>query len=205
MKIKKMMFACAFMSILGCSDQANQSHEKNNGIEYEIQQLGTADSKRAYLEKILEDDQAVRDNDKSAELMLKYGKDSKEDLEYAKAQWKQDAINLQKIEAYLRKYGYPKKDELGKDAAMAPWAVIHHTTDTGIRNIFFEAFYIAYLSGDISDTEMALYLGRTYEFTFRERLQMESPYRSEDQINQLIEKLNLGEAKANAQKNAKSS
>lgn len=203
MKIGKIIFAFTFISMLGCSGQMNQSYKKTNGIEYEIQQLETADSKKAYLEKILEDDQAVRDGEKSAELMLKYGKDSEEYMEYVKAQWKQDEINLQKIETYLRKYGYPKKDKLGKDAAIAPWLVIHHSTDTGVRNRNFEILYKAYLSRDIDDTAMAMYLGRTYEFTFKERFRMESPYKSEDEINQLIEKLNLEKEKANAKQSAK--
>jgi hypothetical protein len=205
MKIVKIIFLFSLISIFGCNGQSNQSGEKSNGIEYEIQQLETADSKKAYLEQILADDQAVRNGEISAGLMLKYGKDSEEYMEYVKAQWDQDEINLHKIETYLEEYGYPKKDELGKDAAIAPWLVIHHSTDTGIRNRNFEILYKAYLSGDIDDTAMSMYLGRTYEFTFRERFRMENPYKSEDEINQLIEKLNLEEEKANALQSAKRS
>ncbi|MEZ4933326.1 MAG: hypothetical protein R2788_14550 [Saprospiraceae bacterium] len=205
MKIVKIIFLFTLISIFGCNGQSNQSSEKSNGIEYEIQQLETADSKKAYLEQILADDQAVRNGEISAELMLKYGKDSEEYMEYVKAQWDQDEINLHKIETYLEEYGYPKKDELGKDVAIAPWLVIHHSTDTGIRNRNFEILYKAYLSGDIDDTAMSMYLGRTYEFTFKERFRMENPYKSEDEINQLIEKLNLEEEKANALQSAKRS
>jgi hypothetical protein len=166
-------------------------------FENEINSLETDEAKRGFLEKIYKDDQQVRDGKKEAELLLTYGKDSKEHMDYVQAQWKQDEINLQKIETYLGKYGYPKKDELGKEAALAPWIVIHHSTDTGIRNRHFEILYQAYLTGDIEDTAMSLYLGRTYEFTFKESFEMKSPYRSEDKINQLIKKLNLEEKKAN--------
>jgi len=165
---------------------------KSSKIEQQIEGLETGEDKRRFLEKILEDDQKVRDG-KDSELMLKYGKDSKEHMEYVQAQWRQDEINLIKIEKYLEKFGYPSKNELGKDAAIAPWLVIHHSTDTQIRNRNFEVLYEAYLREDIDATAMSLYLGRTYEFTYGKRFRMESPYKSEDEINQLIKELDLKE------------
>jgi hypothetical protein len=199
MKIGKVILAFTIVIIFGCNSQRNQNDEKANDIHNEIQQLETINSKKTYLENILEQDQLVRNGEKSSELVLKYGRDSEEYREYVKAQWKRDEINLRKIEAYLKKYGYPKKSELGKDAAIAPWIVIHHSTDTGIRNRNFEILYQAYLTGDIDDNAMSMYLGRTYEFSFKERFRMESPYKSEDEINRLIEKLNLEVEKAKAQ------
>ena len=199
MKIGKAIITFTIISLFGCNGQEHQNDGKANEIQNEILQLETANSKKIYLENILKDDQALRNGEKSAELILKYGKDSKEHMEYVKAQWKQDEINLRKIEAYLKKYGYPKKNELGKDAAIAPWIVIHHSTDTEIRNRNFKILYQAYLTGDIDDNAMSMYLGRTYEFTFKERFRMESPYKSEDEINLLIEILNLDEEKANSQ------
>ncbi|HFA47851.1 MAG TPA: hypothetical protein ENJ95_02395 [Bacteroidetes bacterium] len=196
MKFDKFILIVFLILFCGC---AEKTKKEISAIEEEISQLNSIEDKKLYLEKILEDDQAVRNSEKSAELMLKYGNDSEEYMEYVKTQWKQDEINLHKIEAYLKKFGYPKNDEMGKNAVTAPWIVIHHQTDTGIRNRNFEILYKAYLNGDIDDTAMSFYLGRTYEFTFRERFKMESPFKSEDEINKLIEKLNLEEEKANAQ------
>lgn len=193
MKRGKLILIITIALIVGCNENVNK---EDLNIESEINNLKTEQDKIKFLEAILEEDQKVRDGEKVAALMLKYGKDSKEYMEYINAQWKQDEINLQKIEIYLKTFGYPNKKSFGKDAAIAPWLVIHHSTDLGVRNRNFEYLYAAYLIEDIDDTAMSMYLGRTYEFTFRERLRMESPYKPEDEINQLIEKLNLEEKKA---------
>lgn len=176
--------------IIACKNNKAPSSPKN-----ETYQLETIEGKRTFLEQILKDDQLVRDGEKAANLVLRYGKDSKEDLAYAEAQWKQDAINLQKIEDYLKAFGYPQKAELGEDAAITPWLVIHHSTDIEVRNKYFEVLYKAYLTKDIDDTAISMYLGRTYQFTFREMFDIESPYLPEDEINQLIQKLGLEDKK----------
>ena len=134
MKVDKFILATFLILFLSCTGK------ESNGIselENEINKLESLEDKKQYLEKILEDDQKVRGIE-GQELMLKYGKDSKEHMDYIKAQWKQDEINLRKIETYLGKYDYPKKDEMGRDVATAPWIVIHHQTDTEIRNRNFE-------------------------------------------------------------------
>jgi len=88
--------------------QSDLPEETIKEIEKEIQQLETAEQRKIYLEKISEDDQAVRDSEISADILLKYGKDSKEFMAYAKAQWNQDEINLIKIEKYLAIHGISK-------------------------------------------------------------------------------------------------
>jgi hypothetical protein len=62
------------------------------------------------LENIFELDQSVRDGKKEAELIRDYGYNSKEHMDYINEQWRQDEINLIKIEAYLQKHGYPEKE-----------------------------------------------------------------------------------------------
>lgn len=196
MKIESLLLIIPLVIIVGCNTKQNKDYLN---LKVDTSKLVTVKDKRNFLEQILEDDQKVRDGEAEAKLMLKYGKGSKEHMEYIKAQWRQDGINLKKIEAYFEKFDYPSKIELGRDAVTAPWLVIHHSTDTGIRDRHFEILYKAYLNGDIDDTAMSLYLGRTYEKIFGERHQMENPYKSEDQINQLIQKLDLDERKANIQ------
>jgi hypothetical protein len=56
--------------------------------------------------------------------------------------------------------------------------------------------YEAYLNGDIDDGAISFYLGRMYQKRYGERLKMESPYKAEDEINQLIKYLDLEEKKA---------
>jgi hypothetical protein len=192
--MKKLNISLLFILILssGCKERVV---DESSIIENEIRQLETTDDKKMYLEKIMEDDQRVRDTEKSAHLMLTYGKDSPEHMEYVKAQWTQDEINLKKIEKYLEIHGYPGK-EMGNDATDAPWMVIHHAQGYEVRERNFEEVYGAYLKGDIDDGAISFYLGRMYQMKFGERLDMQSPYTAEDEINLLVSELGLEAKKA---------
>ena len=200
----KLVLIFTLVSILGCSEQVNLTDAMTAEIENEIQLLKTPDAKKKYLEKILEDDQSVRDGQLSADLMLKYGKNSKEHMEYVKTQWKQDEINLVKIEKYFEIHGYPDK-ELGTKATTAPYMVIHHARDYEPRMRNFEIVYEAYLNGNIDDGAISFYLGRMYQMKNGERLYIESPFRPEDEINQLIKELGLEQQKAKVEKNTEGS
>jgi thymidylate synthase len=181
--------------IMGCNQVVDNS---SADFENEINQLETFQDKKVYLEKIFEDDQNVRDGKKEAEVISRYGYGSNEHKALAEEQWAQDEINLQKIEAYLKKHGYPGK-EMGELATTAPWVVIHHAQEYDTRERHFEIIYEAYLKGDIKDGSISLFLGRMYEMKNGERLKMEGSYKSEDQINLLIKELNLEDKKANVQ------
>ena len=200
MMTKKSFLLLSLILLIGC----NQSANKNIlSFEQEVEELITVEDKQLFLEQILAADQGVRNGTKEAELISRYGYDSKEHFEFTKAQWKQDEINLGKIDAYLKKFGYPKKAVLGKDAAMTPWLVIHHSTDIGVRNSYFGILYQAYLTEDLDDNFMSLYLGRTYNLTFKEMFRMESPYQSKDEINQLIKILGFEEEQTKVEQNRK--
>jgi len=196
MKIGKIILSILLISIFACQGKVNEAGKRIKEIENEIRQLETTNAKKIYLEKILEEDQAVRDSEKSAALMLKFGKDSEEHMEYVKTQWKQDEINLNKIEKYLEIHGYPEK-AMGDLATTTPWMVIHHAQGYETRERNFEIVYEAYLKGDIDDGAISFYLGRMYQIKNGERLIMESPYKAEDEINQLIKELSLEEKEAN--------
>jgi len=195
MKIIQLTLGIILVALLGCQETPKNDYAD---IDKEIEGLKTVGAKKQFLEKIMEDDQKVRDGS-GAEIMLEYGKDSKEYRNYMEAQWQQDEINLVKIEKYLNKYGHPKRNELGETAAATPWAVIHHAEGYEDRERNFEYVYGAYLNGDIDDGMMSFYLGRMYQIKKGQRLKMESPYRPEDEINQLIRELNLQEKKANVE------
>jgi len=193
MKIEKQIWIFLIVAFFGCKEA---DHEQQAIIEDEIKKLESVEDKKRYLENILEDDQKVRDGAKSADIMLKHGKDSKEFRDYVETQWEQDEINLLKVEKYMEIHGYPKK-ELGDEATTTPWMVIHHAQGYDARERNFEKVYEAYLKGDIDDGAISFYLGRMYEMKNRKRLKMESPYKSEDEINKLIQELNLENEKAN--------
>ncbi len=195
MKIQQLASIILIIFAFACEKSNPVTNEQVSQIEVEIKQLNTFEAKKIYLENILDDDQTIRDD---SELVLSKGLDSQEHKEYIKAQWEQDEINLIKIEKYLNTYGYPTK-EMGKRATTAPWVVIHHSNVYGVRERNFEIIYEAYLNNHIDENAMSLYLGRMYSIKNGERLQMKSPYKQDDEINVLIQKLNLEDKKIKVQ------
>lgn len=191
MKIFQLINMLLIISMFGCAEKSKKDillHDK------EIQKLNSNAEKKKYLESIFEQDQKVRGEESSA-IMIKYGKDSVEFREYIQTQINQDSINLIKIERYFVHFGYPNKSELGEIAAATPWAVIHHAQGTEARERNFAMLYQAYLTGDIDDGNISMFLGRLYQLKNGERFRMQSPYKSEDEINQLIKELNLEDEK----------
>lgn len=178
---------------VGCEEHQN---EEFSDIDKEIEGLKTIEDKKAFFKEIFEDDQKLRGG-KISQIALKYGENSKEHREIVAAQINQDEINLIKIEKYLKIYGHPKRSEVG-NAADTPWVVIHHSNGGyKVREKHFESLYGAYLKDDIDDGSMSLYLRRMYSIKYDTRFKIESPYKPEDEINQLIKELNLEKKKLN--------
>lgn len=187
MKVYILILTTISAILLSCNEKQSTDFFK---IENEISCLESFEDKKSYLEAIYKDDQRVRDAEKSTELINKYGINSKEYRIYGQAMRQQDAINLAKIEGYFATYGYPEK-EMGEIATMTPWLVIHHAEGYKVREGNFEIIYGAYLEGSIDIDAVSFFLGRMYEIKFGERFRMGNPYRLEDEVDMLMEKLGL--------------
>ena len=198
MKIESVILLFVVIFFVACDSQKKATRID---VERQVEKLLTIEDKRKFLEKIFRDDQSVRDTEKSAALVLKYGLDSEEAMEYTRKMVDQDEKNLIKVKSYLDKFGYPSITNLGKEASTAPYIVIHHTPDVYVRNSFFKKLYKAYLNNHIDDTQLAFYLGRTYKSINREDFYIQSPFKSEDEINGLIEALGLEKEKQSVIKN----
>ncbi len=194
MLFKKLTYGITLLLLMGC----RTNNEQATASAIEQLNLVNLEDKKQYLEKIFEDDQKVRGSH-GQEIMLKFGKDSEEHRNYVQIQIDQDALNLKKVEQYLAQYGHPKESELGEIATITPWAVIHHANSYEERERNFVHLYRAYLQGDLDDGAISMFLGRMYQMQFGERFEMESPFKSEDEINALIEKLDLVDKKRKAQ------
>ena len=192
MKIKNVFFGVITLCRMSCVEK---QEKVNIEVDKIVSALKSTDGKKAFLENIFEADQRVRDSEKSAQIVTQFGNDSKEHKDYVREQWRQDEINLIKVETFIKFFGYPSQKELGEYAALAPWIVIHHSSDVSVRNRNFKDLYRAYLSEDIDDNALAMYLGRTYRFIEREDFYIESPFKAEDEINGLIEALGLEKEK----------
>ena len=179
--------------LVGCKTDNGMKHahaEDHKGeLEKELASLSTDELKKEYLEEIMFDDQKVR-GPEGQELMLKYGRDSREHMNYVRAQWRQDSINLLKIERYFDLYGYPHKS-LGINATTAPWMVLHHSQEYSTREDNFEIIYKAFLDGHIDDGDITFFLGRMYSMKYGKMLDMENPFSADDELDKLISGLEL--------------
>jgi len=187
MNIKYVIYVILTFALFSCSGSENDGRAS---IVDSIEKLESVEQKKVFLEQVMQDDQAVRGS-VGSELILKYGQNSDEHYAFFEAQVKQDEINLQKVEQYLKIHGYPNRAEMGETAANAPWTVIHHAQGYEARERNIKSIYLAYLDGNIESFAITLYLGRMYEMKNGKRLRMKSPYTAEDEITTLIRELNL--------------
>lgn len=195
---KQIFFMFIISSLfVSCSEQNH-----TNVFLEEVSQLSGPEEKRQYLESIFRDDQKVRGSE-GAEIMIKYGDKSKEYDAYVLRRFDQDAINLQKVEAYFEVYGHPDISELGELASATPMTVIHHAQGYDVRVRHFETLYGAYLDGHLDDGDMSFYLGRMYQIKFHKRHEMDGPFNPDDELNTLINLLGLDDQQRRVQASRK--
>tara|TARA_R110000868_G_scaffold411291_1_gene702876 strand:- start:3359 stop:3928 length:570 start_codon:yes stop_codon:yes gene_type:complete len=178
-----------YLILLFLSCQENTSYQPVD-VKKEIAELKTKSEKISYLEKIYKIDQDIRDG-KSSDLILKYGIESPEILEFYSKMDSIDKLNLERIEIYLKEFGYPDSTYVKIEAKIAPWLVIQHSTDIDKRKQFFPILYTAYNEGNIDTDQIEMYLGRTYQMVFGKYPFGEGAYDPNEKINRLIKELNL--------------
>jgi len=169
-------------------------------IDKAVSQLETTQDKKEYLLAIRADDQAVHQGNRGAYLKVQYGENSPEYQNHVDEVATVDKRNLAKIQSYLATHGYPEWLKVGYEAAQTPFQVIQHSTDTDLRNSYFEQFYVAYRKGDLAVDNLALYLKRTHEQVTGESMSMEGSYTVEEELDTLVKALQLTEAQRRAEK-----
>jgi hypothetical protein len=168
----------------------NNTKEKESLNANEIEKLNTIEKQKNYLLAISSSDQTVRESE--TEAVTKFGYDSKEHKAAIDKMFQIDIGNLTKIEAYLKKYGYPSKDKYGKEACSTPWIVVHHAPDgieSRLRN--FKYMYDAYKKGDLDSGQMSFYLNRMYRIKYNKELEWNRPFRVEEELDTLYKTLDL--------------
>lgn len=173
---------------IGSCQKTTKKHIVN--VEQEISKLNNAKAKSDYLENIFTLDQNIR-NGKEADLLNKYGINSKEIREHKFEMDSIDKLNYRRIESYLERYGYPSKDSVSKIASYVPWLVIHHNSDNSKRKKYFKTLRKAYVNEDINTGQFDLYLRRTYYIEFGQFPKWEGAYDPNEKIEWLIKALKL--------------
>ncbi len=177
--MKQTIFIVLILSVAACKQTP-----KGPSLQYLIDDLTTDIVKQEFLEAVYRDDQTVRTNAQKEREMNEI-----------------DAKNLEKIEAYLAKWGHPSKELHGRQAADAPWLVLHHQPlpptpeKCKIRRKYFPIIYQAYLDGHIQDGAVSFYLNRIYQSEKGHRFEIESPYMPQDELDQLMDALDLSSPK----------
>jgi len=172
-------------------DQKLTTHKAGQSIEEIIADLTSVEKQTQFLEELSTKDQAVRIFIQEQE--QKFGWDSKE---YQLAQRnfiETDSLNVLKIETYLKTYGHPTIEKHGKKATEAPWLVIHHNMDMGIRYNHFPYFYEAYKNGDLHENLFTIFLKRMHIIEYGSVIQWDKPYRTEEELDTLFKSLDLTE------------
>lgn len=165
------------------------SPEEFKALVANVHALKSTSQKRQFLLNIYKKDQQFRTEETAVQ--TQFGYESPEHKEAQKNMWDMDERNLIQVEAYIEKFGYPTKKDVGETAVDAPCLVIHHANGKEIRERYFPYLYQAYQNGDLGGRFFAMYLNRFYTIEFGERMEMKSPFREEDEITKLIEALNL--------------
>lgn len=163
--------------------------ETIHNYQAEIDQLSIYVQQSEYLEKIYKLDQNIRTE--GADLLQKTGEKSIEYKNNRDSMMKLDVINLAKIETYLAKYGYPSLKNHTEDAVLTPWLIIHHNPDKETSRKYFKTLYQAYKNGDLEGGAFTLYLGRFYSVVYNKRLDLESPYTEDFEVDTLVKVLDL--------------
>ncbi len=159
-------------------------------IKEEIESLTDKKSQRAFLEKIGTADQAVREQESA--INQKYGYDSKEHQQAVQAMMDTDKSNLEKIEAYIIKHGYPNKIDHGNKAFYAPWIVMHHAPlASGTRRRNFKYLYDYYKKDQLEVDRLTFFLGRLYNLEFGERIRWNGPFTVQQELDSMVNALGL--------------
>lgn len=182
MRLNKILFFIFFF-LVSCKDE-NLTNYQN-----EIDQLSTYKKQSEYLERIYNLDQNIREE--GANILQKTGDRSIEYVNNRDSTMRLDEINLAKIEAYLAKYGHPTSKSHTSVATMTSWLIIHHNPSTETSKKHFKTLYQAYKNGNLEGGAFTLYLGRYYSIVYQQRLDLQSPYTEEFEVDTIVKALGL--------------
>lgn len=186
--MKNLLFLLSCFFLLSCGTD----NPIENTIQKEVEMLTDKKSQRAFLEEIGAADQTVRNAETAAN--QQYGYDSKEHKQAIQTMIDTDKNNLEKIEAYIIKHGYPNKIDHGNKGFYAPWIVMHHAPKaSGTRRRNFKYLYEYYKKDMLEPDRLTFFLARMYDMEFGERIQWNGPFTVQQELDSMINALGLRE------------
>ncbi|GAA4109015.1 hypothetical protein GCM10022393_05360 [Aquimarina addita] len=186
MVIRTLIF---LLMLSSCKFNKSDKRVNKSTIIAEIENLKTEEEKQSFLENIYERDQDIRNE--LTNVLSSFSQKSEEYDQFLLKMIEIDNSNLEKIKQYLIAHGHPSMKLHSEKACATPCLVIHHAIKMKPREELFSYLYKGYIQGDIKPGAFSLYLNRFHEKKFGNRYKMSNPYREEDLIQNLIEKLGL--------------
>lgn len=166
------------------------SDEEKEIIKTQVSLIRSNDDLTLFLKSIYTLDQEVRTE--SSKNLQEHGPESKEYDNSQKRSLKADLVNLERVKLIIERFGYPKKDSVGRDAAKTPLLIILQSSDETVRKEYFPILYQAYLDEDVDDDLFSSYLEKAYRVQFNKRFDMPlgTSFQLTEQIDTLIQILN---------------
>ena len=184
--MKNIILLSAIILIFGCNKKMIDASKNNITIE----NIKTNEQKRNYLLAILADEQS-EPKESVSDIILKYGKPSKEYDNYIKNFYAKNNKNIVLIEKYFSAFGYPKISEVGDDAASTPWLVFLQSYNFYSKERNFIYLYRGFQAGDMRKKDFMWLLDIMYNHKFGKEYQMVGEYDENKKIEQQITDLGL--------------
>ena len=197
MKKYRQFITLLFCGVLLCTLFACQQEKKpvlSEWVQAEMKRLQTNQDKKRYLERVGQSNNMFRGNELT-KIIIKHGEDSDAHKAFLENQEKLVKENVERMEAYVATFGYPKKEDVGKLAIGTPITIINYSEDYDIKKKYFPYFYEAYTNREIDEDVMFLYLDRMHKMRTGEKLNLDKPTPAKEKIKLLITRLHLDSTK----------
>ena len=158
--IKTYTFAISVLVCLCISCQGPMTNKAN----WSVDELHSIDAQKAFLLRLAESDQAVRQAEREA--LEFYGYGSPQHKEAVDNFMHTDQTNFAAIKAYLDRYGYPSLADHGQDTVYAPWIVLQHMSNLADRQEYSKYVIKAYKAGDLDGGKLTFFLNRSYAMMY---------------------------------------
>ena len=181
--------SCLVLCVLSC--EAPKKKPATTQVDYLelVKGLSSTEAKVGYLQGIETLDEQARKAERDA--MSTHGYNSNQHQSAKKELQKAEAFNIEKIEAYLKVWGYPEKEILKTNAADMPIKVIHESNDLNVKRRNFKYLHTAYRNKLLVGSLFSRYLNKYYEMSKGERMNIPNPYSEDFEIDTLLRSMRL--------------
>jgi len=179
-----------FLLLISCDPKSTSKREIQVDYLELAKTLTSNDAKIGYLQGI----ETLHEESRKAErdALIQHGYKSEAHNAAQIEMQKTETFNIEKIEAFLKIWGYPQKKELKINAADIPLKVIHASKDLDVKKRNFKTLHAAYRNQQIPGSSFTAYLNKIYELSKGERMTIPNPYTEAFELDTLLRSLKLG-------------